>query len=96
MARSSRQAARRPPPRSLPGRQPHPRNQNFNYDLFRKIVCCASLLRFLKKIKNLLEMMPRQALHARVLGFYHPHSNEKMHFEAELPEDMKKVLEEMR
>ena len=48
------------------------------------------------KIKNLLELMPRQALHARVLGFYHPHSNEKMHFEAEIPEDMKKVLEELR
>ncbi len=48
------------------------------------------------KIKNLLEMMPRQALHARVLGFYHPHSNEKMHFEAVLPDDMQEVLKELR
>ncbi|CAN5507710.1 RluA family pseudouridine synthase [soil metagenome] len=47
-------------------------------------------------IKNLLELMPRQALHAKVLGFYHPMTNEKMHFEAEIPEDMRKVLDEVR
>ena len=49
--------------------------------------------------KNLLEMMPRQALHARVLGFVHPASREHMRFESELPEDIQQVmnkLEEMQ
>ncbi len=44
------------------------------------------------QIKNLLEMMPRQALHARVLGFVHPRTREKLHFESALPEDMQNVL----
>jgi 23S rRNA pseudouridine1911/1915/1917 synthase len=45
-----------------------------------------------EKIKELLELMPRQALHARVLGFIHPITGEKLHFESDLPEDMKRVL----
>ncbi|MGB7243620.1 MAG: RluA family pseudouridine synthase [Sulfitobacter sp.] len=36
---------------------------------------------------------PRQALHAAVLGFEHPISGEKTRFEADLPEDMAKLLE---
>lgn len=44
------------------------------------------------QIKNLLEMMPRQALHAKVLGFVHPRTREKLHFESVLPEDMQNVL----
>ncbi len=45
------------------------------------------------EVKNLLEMMPRQALHAKKLGFVHPFTKEMMRFESELPEDMKSVLE---
>jgi 23S rRNA pseudouridine1911/1915/1917 synthase len=44
------------------------------------------------RIKNLLEEMPRQALHARVLGFTHPKTKEKMFFESELAEDMQNIL----
>ncbi|MBK8550698.1 MAG: RluA family pseudouridine synthase [Ignavibacteria bacterium] len=44
------------------------------------------------RIKNLLELMPRQALHARLLGFVHPMTNEEMLFESELPADMKDLL----
>lgn len=47
------------------------------------------------RIKNLLEKIDRQALHARVLGFTHPVTNEKMRFESELPDDMKKILTEV-
>lgn len=47
-------------------------------------------------VKNLLEIMPRQALHARVLGFIHPHTNEYMRFETELPDDMKKLIEKVK
>ena len=34
----------------------------------------------------------RLMLHAKELGFVHPTSGEKLHFEAELPEDMQRVL----
>jgi len=44
------------------------------------------------QIRNLLEMMPRQALHAKVLGFTHPHTKEKIRFETELPDDMKNII----
>ena len=46
-------------------------------------------------IHNLLELMPRQALHAKVLGFIHPMTNEPLRFESELPEDMKELIEEL-
>lgn len=37
-----------------------------------------------------------QALHAKLLGFVHPITNEYMEFEAELPEYLIKLLEELR
>lgn len=45
------------------------------------------------RIRNLLEIMPRQALHARLLGFRHPMTGEEMKFESELPSDMKELIE---
>lgn len=47
-------------------------------------------------VKNCFEIMPRQALHARTLGFVHPRTEEKMFFEAELPHDFASVLEKWR
>jgi 23S rRNA pseudouridine1911/1915/1917 synthase len=46
--------------------------------------------------EKLLEMMPRQALHAAVLGFEHPITGEHMRFEVPMPEDMRLVVEEVR
>jgi 23S rRNA pseudouridine1911/1915/1917 synthase len=46
-------------------------------------------------IANLLELMPRQALHAKTLGFVHPVSREKVNFDSELPDDMKAVIERL-
>ncbi|RMD87593.1 MAG: RluA family pseudouridine synthase [Calditrichaeota bacterium] len=45
---------------------------------------------------ELLEMMHRQALHAKTLGFYHPVSGEFMRFDSELPSDMQQILEHLR
>lgn len=44
-----------------------------------------------KKYGRSSEVINRQALHAAVLGFKHPVSKEVMEFEAELPDDMKKL-----
>ncbi len=48
------------------------------------------------QIKNLLELIPRQAIHARVLGFIHPHTKESLRFDSELPDDMKQILERLK
>jgi 23S rRNA pseudouridine1911/1915/1917 synthase len=44
-------------------------------------------------VENCFKIMPRQALHARSLGFVHPATQEKMYFESELPDDFREVLE---
>ncbi len=46
-----------------------------------------------KFIENCFELLPRQALHAKSLGFEHPVTRKKMHFDSELPPDMQAVLE---
>jgi 23S rRNA pseudouridine1911/1915/1917 synthase len=40
--------------------------------------------------------MPRQALHARSLGFVHPVTGKDMFFEAPLPYDFSTVLDKWR
>lgn len=47
-------------------------------------------------VQNCLKIMPRQALHARTLGFIHPTTGEKMRFEAPIPDDIKAVIEKWR
>lgn len=43
-------------------------------------------------VENAFKLMPRQALHAKTLGFIHPTSKEFMQFSTELPEDFASVL----
>jgi 23S rRNA pseudouridine1911/1915/1917 synthase len=47
-------------------------------------------------VQNSLDILPRQALHARSLGFHHPRTGEWMFFEKELPEDMEQVITRWR
>lgn len=44
-------------------------------------------------VENCFELLPRQALHAKSLGFTHPITGEDMFFDSELPADMQQVLE---
>ncbi|QMU26999.1 RluA family pseudouridine synthase [Adhaeribacter radiodurans] len=44
-------------------------------------------------IENTLDLMPRQALHAKSLGFRHPTTKQQMQFDSDLPEDFKIVLD---
>lgn len=44
-------------------------------------------------VENCFKLMPRQALHAKTLGFVHPVTNEKMSFDTELPNDFRSVIE---
>ncbi len=47
-------------------------------------------------IENCFEVCPRQALHARTLGFVHPRTGEEMFFSAEIPADMQALIERWR
>jgi 23S rRNA pseudouridine1911/1915/1917 synthase len=47
-------------------------------------------------VRNCFNMLPRQALHARSLGFTHPATGERLLFESPLPADMTSVIEKWR
>jgi 23S rRNA pseudouridine1911/1915/1917 synthase len=47
-------------------------------------------------VDNCFSLLPRQALHAKTLGFIHPTTGKQIDFESELPEDMQQVLERWR
>lgn len=47
-------------------------------------------------VEGLLSILPRQALHAKVLGFVHPRTGEHVRFESELPKDMQTVINKWR
>jgi 23S rRNA pseudouridine1911/1915/1917 synthase len=48
------------------------------------------------RLKALAEQLGRQALHARVLGFVHPATGEKVRWESPLPADIEAVLRALR
>jgi len=47
-------------------------------------------------IDNCFKVLPRQALHAKTLGFVHPTTGEMMRFDTELPQDMQECIEKWR
>ena len=47
-------------------------------------------------VQNCFNILPRQALHAKTLGFVHPTTREFMSFDSELPDDMVQALEKWR
>ncbi len=49
-----------------------------------------------QNVANLLELMPRQALHAKTLAFRHPTTGAWMEFDSELPEDFNTLLAAVR
>lgn len=47
-------------------------------------------------IQNCFEICPRQALHAKTLGFVHPRTGEWKQFDSDVPEDMTALLDKWR
>jgi 23S rRNA pseudouridine1911/1915/1917 synthase len=47
-------------------------------------------------VQNCFKILPRQALHAKSLGFIHPATRQFIHFESDYPEDLKTVIEKWR
>ena len=47
-------------------------------------------------VDNCFKILPRQALHAKTLGFIHPRTGEKMSFNSEIPTDIAQCVEKWR
>ncbi len=61
----------------------------------RNVLFGSTLPKIKSRVENLLNIMPRQALHAKTLGFIHPNTKEFLRFDYELPEDMNILLKKL-
>lgn len=61
-----------------------------------KIITGPAFTKYKQFVQNCFQVCPRQALHAKTLGFVHPYTKENVFFEAPLPEDMQNLLEKWR
>lgn len=55
-----------------------------------------SFSKYKQFVSNCFQLMPRQALHAMTLGFTHPTTGMRLHFESPLPDDFTAVLAKWR
>jgi 23S rRNA pseudouridine1911/1915/1917 synthase len=70
----------------------------FNDDFYGgdKIVKGTVYSKYKQFVDNCFAICPRQALHAKTLGFIHPVTGKEMNFDSELPEDISMVIEKWR
>ncbi|MNY41430.1 Ribosomal large subunit pseudouridine synthase D [compost metagenome] len=61
-----------------------------------KIIKGTVFTKYKQFVDNCFKMLPRQALHAQVIGFVHPTTKENVKFEVPLPEDFRLGLEKWR
>ncbi len=61
-----------------------------------KILKGTTFTKYKQFVNNCFEILPRQALHAKSLGFVHPATGEYMNFDSEIPDDMMQVIEKWR
>tara|TARA_B100000886_G_scaffold24114_1_gene15460 strand:+ start:607 stop:1647 length:1041 start_codon:yes stop_codon:yes gene_type:complete len=55
-----------------------------------------SFSKYRRFIENCFKILPRQALHAKTLGFTHPLSGEHLQFDSQLPKDFMGVIKKWR
>lgn len=61
-----------------------------------KIVKGTVFAKYKQFVDNCFAICPRQALHARTLGFVHPGTGKEIFFESPLPDDMTQVIDKWR
>ncbi len=61
-----------------------------------KILKGTSFTKYKQFVDNAFSLLPRQALHAKSLGFIHPKTKENLYFEVPMPEDFRLALEKWR
>jgi 23S rRNA pseudouridine1911/1915/1917 synthase len=70
----------------------------FNDDRYGgdKILKGTTFSKYKQFVENCFKVLPRQALHARTLGFEHPITRKFLKFEAPIPDDMEACLDKWR
>jgi 23S rRNA pseudouridine1911/1915/1917 synthase len=70
----------------------------FNDDFYGgdKIVKGTVYTKYKQFVDNCFAICPRQALHAKTLGFIHPTTGEEVFFDTELPDDIRDVIDKWR
>jgi 23S rRNA pseudouridine1911/1915/1917 synthase len=70
----------------------------FNDDTYGgdKVVKGTVYTKYKQFVDNCFQLCPRQALHAKELGFIHPITGKPMHFSSDLPDDMHAVITKWR
>lgn len=70
----------------------------FNDDTYGgdRILKGTTFTKYKQFVENCFKMIPRQALHAKSLGFEHPITKKKIHFDSVLPPDMESVIQKWR
>lgn len=61
-----------------------------------KILKGTTFTKYKQFVENCFKVLPRQALHAKTLGFEHPVTGKPMRFDSEIPQDMQECLEKWR
>lgn len=76
----------------------HIRHPVFNDERYggNQIVRGTVFSKYRQFVENCFKLLPRQALHAKSLGFRHPESGKEMFFDSELPADMQVIIEKWR
>lgn len=73
----------------------HPLFNDFEYG-GDQILKGTTFTKYKQFVQNCFTILPRQALHAKTLGFTHPDTGEFMRFNSELPNDMVEVIEKWK
>jgi 23S rRNA pseudouridine1911/1915/1917 synthase len=70
----------------------------FNDELYggARILKGTTFAKYKQFVDNCFAILPRQALHAKSLGFNHPVTGKYIHFDSEVPDDMQAVLTKWR
>ncbi|MDA3952106.1 MAG: RluA family pseudouridine synthase [Bacteroidales bacterium] len=73
----------------------HPLFNDFEYG-GDQILKGTTFTKYKQFVQNCFQILPRQALHAKTLGFTHPTTGEYMRFDSEIPDDMIQVIEKWK
>ena len=61
-----------------------------------KILKGTTFSKYKQFVDNCFKVLPRQALHAKTLGFTHPETGKELSFDTEIPQDMQDCIEKWR
>ena len=61
-----------------------------------KILKGTTFTKYKQFVENCFKIIPRQALHAKTLGFVHPTTQKYLQFDSDLPNDFDLCLEKWR